>query len=178
MTLFERLMIWTSTAVMGLSGVIYAVMKYFMSTDDPYAVVNHPLQPLVLKIHIVAAPVFVFAVGAVFTRHIWKQWRNGVDQGRRSGVWSMLTIFPMIVSGYLIQTVTVESVLFWLVAVHLVTSAVFLAGYAIHQVVTPNAAERKNQNGDMPLLLKKGRTSPAHGGRGDLAEKGRSIPFS
>ena len=156
MTLFERIMLWSSTAVMGLSGLVYAAMKYLMSNDDPYAVINHPLQPLVLKIHIVAAPVFVFAIGAVFVRHIWKQWRSGVGRGRRSGLWLMLTIFPMIISGYLIQTVVVENVLFWLVAVHLITGTVYITGYAIHQVVTPKASERQKRNGDMPLLLKKG----------------------
>ena len=169
MTLFERLMLWISTAVMGLSGLIYAAMKYLMSTDDPYAVINHPLQPLFLKIHIVAAPAFVFAVGAVFMRHIWRQWRSGVARGRRSGLWSMLTIFPMILSGYLIQTVTLEGLLFWIIAIHLITGAIYLVGNGIHQVVTPRA-------GDMPLLLKKGRTSPGAGR--DLAEKDRSIRIS
>ena len=142
MNLFERVMLWGSTAAIALSGVVYAVMKYFMSTDDPYAVVNHPLQPLVLKIHIVAAPLFVFAVGAVFVRHIWKQWRSGVAQGRSSGLWLMLTIFPMVLSGYLIQTVTTESLLFWLVAIHLITGTIYIAGYAIHQVVIPRVQKR------------------------------------
>jgi uncharacterized membrane protein YfcA len=135
MTLFERIMLWGSTLLVGASGVVYGVMKYFMTTDDPYAVINHPLQPLFLKIHIVSAPLLVFAVGIVFTQHIWKQYRSDLQRSRRSGVWLLMALAPMVLSGYLIQTVTGKRVLFWLVAVHLATSVIYLLGFGAHQVV-------------------------------------------
>ena len=144
MTLFERVMLWGSTILVGASGVVYAVMSYFMTTDDPYAVINHPLQPLFLKIHIVTAPLLVFAVGTVFTRHIWKQWRSGPQRGRRSGLWLMLAFAPMILSGYLVQTVTRESVLYWITAIHLATSIIYVLGFSAHQAL--NVIHERRQN--------------------------------
>jgi hypothetical protein len=133
MTRFERWMLLGSLALAGVSGGIYAWMKYLMATDDPYAVVNHPLQPLMLKVHIVTAPLLVFAIGLVFMQHVYRQWRSGRPAGRTSGLVTGLVAFPMILSGYLIQTVTSEALLKWLVVVHLVTGAAYLVGFTVHR---------------------------------------------
>ena len=68
--------------------------------------INHPLEPWFLKSHIVFAPVFVFAIGLIVTRHIVPHIREGVDRGRRSGLAMVWMLLPMAVSGYLIQVVT------------------------------------------------------------------------
>lgn len=133
MSFFERVMLWGSSLLVGISGVIYAAMKYLMASNDPYAVINHPLQPLILKIHIVTAPLLVFAIGAVFVRHIWEQWRAGRQRGRLSGLATMLTFAPMVFSGYLIQSVTHESWLSAMIATHLVTGIAFLLGFLAHR---------------------------------------------
>jgi len=117
-------------------------MKYLMTGDDPYAVINHPLQPLILKIHIVTAPLLVFAIGAVFIGHIWEQWRAGLRRGRISGLATLLTFAPMVFSGYLIQSVTHESWLSAMVVVHLVTGGAFLLGFLAHQVALALRARR------------------------------------
>jgi hypothetical protein len=145
--LFERIMLWGSSLAVGVSGIVYAWMKYFMTSPDPYAVVHHPWQPFVLKLHIVSAPVLVFAVGLVFTRHIWKQWRSGLAAGRASGLSIVLTVVPMVLSGYLIQTVTQENWLFWLVAVHLTTGAAYLVGFTTHQVSLTIRERKKGSSG-------------------------------
>lgn len=133
MTTTEKLLLWGSTALVGGTGLVYAWMKYLLTPADPYAAVHHPLQPLVLKIHLVAAPFLVFAVGLVFTQHIWKQLRSGLKRGRRTGTGTILTLVPMVLSGYLIQAVTSESWLWWLAAVHLTTGTLFVVGFAAHQ---------------------------------------------
>ena len=53
------------------TGVAYGWMKYAMRSDDPFAVVNHPLQPFLLSAHVVIAPLLVFGFGWVFADHIW-----------------------------------------------------------------------------------------------------------
>ena len=68
--------------------------------------IHHPLQPLVLKLHVLSAPVLVFALGVVYTRHVVRQWRSGRSAGRSSGVGIVSTLLPMVLSGYLIQTVS------------------------------------------------------------------------
>jgi hypothetical protein len=76
-TPFERLSLWISTLLVGGSGVVYAIMKYLMTTDDPYAIIHHPWQPFFLKLHIVTAPLLVFAFGVIFLKHVWEQFRTG-----------------------------------------------------------------------------------------------------
>ena len=142
MSFFERVMLWGASLLVGISGVIYAAMKYLMTGNDPYAVINHPLQPLVLKLHIVTARLLVFAVGAVFVRHIWEQWRAGRRRGRLSGLATLLTFAPMVFSGYLIQSVTHESWLSAMIATHLVTGAAFLLGFLVHRAVLAVRAVR------------------------------------
>lgn len=128
-------MLWSSTSLVTLSGTVYGWMRYAMTSSDPYSVVHHPLQPLVLKIHIVSAPFLVFAVGLVFTQHVLRQWRSGLKRGRRTGLVTMLAVPPMVLSGYLIQAVTHEGWLWWLAATHLVASGLYVLGFAGHRSI-------------------------------------------
>ena len=146
MNLFERIALWGSTLLVGGSGIIYGVMKYLMTTDDPYAVVHHPWQPFLLKMHVVTAPLLIFAFGLVFTKHIWKQQRSKRPQGRISGFANFLTWIPMVVSGYLIQSVSQETWLWWIVAIHLIAGGSYLGGMAAHRIVIG----LRGREGDQP----------------------------
>ena len=145
MNLVDRVMLWGSALLVGGSGTWLGVMKYLMTTDDPYAVINHPWQPMMLKIHIVSAPLMVFAVGIVFAEHIWKPWRAGLARGRWSGVWTLSTLVPMVFSGYLIQSVTHDSWLNSMIVVHLITGFAYLLGFFGHQIAINVSAWRKQR---------------------------------
>ena len=108
-------------------------MKDLLTQHDPYAPVNHPLQPLGLKVHLVAAPYLVFAVGRVFMQHIWRQFRSGLKRGRRSGTGTILTRVPLALSGYLLQTVTAEGWVGWLAMGHLAPGTLFVLGFVSQQ---------------------------------------------
>ena len=133
MNALERFLLWAGAVGTFATGAAFAWMKYLMTTDDPYAVINHPLQPAMLKLHILFAPVLVFAIGLVFTQHIWKRWRAGRKSGRISGLTTLLTVVPMVASGYLIQTVTGGGLLTALVWIHGVTGAVYFLMFASHR---------------------------------------------
>jgi hypothetical protein len=139
LTPFEKWMLWVSSIVVGITGIVYGGMKYLMRSDDPYAAVHHPLQPWILKAHVLAAPFLVFAVGAVYIRHIVRNWRSGRALGRRSGIVTIVVVVPMIVTGYLIQTVTMPGWLLGIAIVHIVTGLVYLATFAVHQGSTAEA---------------------------------------
>jgi len=140
---FARWCIWIGSAASGLSGILYWWMDHMLEPVSEWAVINHPLQPLVLKAHIVTAPLLVFAIGLIAMDHVWKQYRLGVRAGRRSGVSAMWVFAPMVVSGYLIQAVTSPGWLSLLAWTHLGTGAAFLAGLAAHQVVVPRRRGRR-----------------------------------
>lgn len=134
MSRFEAWAIHLSTLLVGGTGLVYAWMAYLVRPADPYAIVNHPLQPQAQHLHVLVAPLLVFAVGLIWQRHIGPHWSRGVRKGRRSGMGMVLTLVPMVTSGYLIQTAVDGSWRKAWVAVHLIASALWLAGYLAHQV--------------------------------------------
>lgn len=136
MSSWEKHLIWWSTAAVALTGFVYAWMKYLMQPADEWSVVNHPLQPLVLKLHILVAPLLVFAIGLIASRHILAHLRTRVRTGRRSGTGAALIIVPMILSGYLIQAVTHSSLLAVLGYLHLVAGAVYAGTSLAHARAT------------------------------------------
>lgn len=131
---WEAWSVHVSTVLVAGTGVVYAVMRYLMAPADPFAVVNHPLQPTVQHLHVLAAPLLVFGAGLVWRDHVWKHYRQGVRQARRSGLGMLYTLVPMVVSGYLIQTTVTEGWRTAWIAVHLAASAIWLLGYAGHLV--------------------------------------------
>src|SRR5262249_18552710 len=94
-TALERSLVHASTLAVAATGLAYAAFKHLMVNDDPFSAVNHPLQPWALKLHVLAAPVLVFAVGMIFKDHVVAKYRNGVTRAsRRSGVLLLATTLP------------------------------------------------------------------------------------
>ena len=151
MSAFERWLLWCSTAAVAVTGIVFGWMKHFLKSDDPYAVVHHPLQPLFLKLHVLAAPVLVFALGVVYTRHVVRQWRAGRARGRPSGIGIVATLLPMVLSGYLIQTVSSESWLFRVAMLHVGASLAYLAVLLVHQAAAWRASRRPAPREAAPL---------------------------
>lgn len=134
MSRFEAWMLHLSNFLVGGTGLVYAWMVFLAEPADPYAVVNHPLQPQVQHLHILLAPLLVFTAGLVWRRHVWAQWKGGIEERRRSGLSMIFVLVPMIVSGYLIQTATGDEWRRIWVWVHLAASGLWLLGYLAHQV--------------------------------------------
>jgi hypothetical protein len=131
---FEAWFLNLSSLLVGGTGLVYAWMVYLVKPADPYSVVNHPWQPAVQHLHILVAPLLVFAGGMIWRRHAWSQWQGGVERRRRSGTSLIFTLVPMVVSGYLIQTAVEGDWRRIWVIVHLVASGLWLLGALAHQV--------------------------------------------
>lgn len=147
---WEAWSVHVSTVLVAGTGAVYAGMRYLMAPADPFAVVNHPLQPTAQHLHVLFAPLLVFGAGLVWREHVWKHYRQGVRTGRRSGLGMLFTIAPMVVSGYLIQTTVTPGWRTAWIVVHLATSAIWLLAYAGHAV----------------LAVKRWRSARARRGRG------------
>jgi len=142
---FERWIVWTSAAATALTGLAFFWAKYLIEAAEPWAVVNHPLEVWFLKTHIVFAPVFVFAVGLIATRHIVPHLKEKVRRGRRSGLVMVWTLLPMAVSGYLVQVVAPPGWVRGLVVLHVVTGVLFVAGLAGHGIALALRAFRRGE---------------------------------
>lgn len=133
MNAFERWSLWVTSGLTAATGIGYFWTKHLMSSDDPWAVVNSPLEPWFLRTHVMVAPLLVFVLGAITTRHVWRQFRSRVASGRRTGVITGLVAGPMVLTGYLIQVVTGAGWLRAIVIAHIAASFAYVVGLLLHQ---------------------------------------------
>ena len=140
MTRWEARTLYVANLLVGGTGIVYAVMRYLMEPADEWAVVNHPWQPHVQHLHILVAPLLVFACGLIWRGHVATKIRNGngngngngKGNGRRSGPGLLLALAPMVLSGYLIQTTVAESWRQVWTVLHLVSSGVWIVVFVSH----------------------------------------------
>lgn len=151
MTRFQRWFLYLSTAAATVSGVGYFYMKRFMTPTEPWAVINHPLEPWLLKAHILTAPVMLFAVGLITTQHIWRSLKSSLPTGRRTGIAAAATFGPLVLSGYLIQTVASPLALDVLGWGHLALGLVCAFAIFEHRRLV-RGRKRKKARGDLPVL--------------------------
>jgi hypothetical protein len=121
--------------VVAVTGVAYLYMKYLLAPVDPFAVVNHPWQPAMLSIHVVAAPIFIAFFGMLFRSHTLRKLLSPNAGNRRSGWASLLSFSTMALSGYLLQVASSPAWLGALVWLHIATSLIFVTGYSVHLVI-------------------------------------------
>lgn len=122
-------------AVVAGTGMVYFGMKHWLRPSDPFAVINHPWQPMMLAAHIVAAPVLVAIFGMIFRSHTLAKLKSRSAANRRSGWISVLSFGAMAMSGYLLQ---VASSPMWVTAMmwsHVSASSVFVAAYGAHLLI-------------------------------------------
>jgi len=132
MSRVQLLSLHISIALTALTGIVFAWMKYLMKSSDPFAVVNHPLQPHMLSAHVLLAPAMTFVLGWTFANHMWPRIILGDSRRRLTGLSSTILIAPMVVSGYLLQVSTSDAIRNAMAIAHGISSAVFVIGYVAH----------------------------------------------
>ncbi len=120
---------WGLTAA---SGIVYGILKYFATGSDPDSRLAHPWQPAALAVHVLAAPVAVFALGLIFRRHALARFVAEQERGRRSGSPLTYLAIPLAFSGYLIQAMSGEAARRWTGWVHAAAGLVFALAYGAH----------------------------------------------
>ena len=133
MTGFERWAVWSTSVATLVTGTVYLWMKYLLVSEDPLAVVNHPWQPYVLKLHILVAPLLIFSIGLVALRHVLRHLKRNTRAGRRSGLITVGVLAPMVMTGYLIQVITHQGWLEAMAISHIATGLLFGIGLLAHQ---------------------------------------------
>ena len=136
MRAWERWTFGLLSAVIAVSGFAFLVMKYFMASDDPFALVNHPWQPAMLHIHVLASPPLIMMFGILLNGHILRKLRVGQVANRRSGIASLATFGAMVASGYLLQVISAELLLKALVVAHVASGAAFVLTYVSHLLIS------------------------------------------
>lgn len=148
----ERWLLDISNLLVGGTGVVYAVMIYLMESPDEWTVVNHPWQPHVQHLHIVAAPLLVFACGLLWNRHVLAKLSANDPRGRITGLALVIQLIPMVLSGYLIQVSVSEGWRTIWVWVHLVTSFAWIMMTIAHRfrLAEPSSMEAYREADEAP----------------------------
>jgi hypothetical protein len=135
MNRLEAWLLHLSTIVLTVTGAVYAYMHYLMKPIDPFSVINHPLEPYLLNIHIIAAPLLVVAIGIILHSHILFKLENGSPAARRSGVILIPLFVIMAASGYLLQITSgsLNRVFFW---THLGSGGLWALVYGAHHLAS------------------------------------------
>jgi hypothetical protein len=92
----------------------------------------------------------LFAVGLITTQHIWRSLKSSLPTGRHSGRTATYVFGPLVLSGYLIQSLTSPLTLEVLAWVHLVLGIVAVGAIGVHRGTLHG--RRKQRRGELPVL--------------------------
>ncbi|MGZ5428707.1 MAG: hypothetical protein ACXWFS_06845, partial [Thermoanaerobaculia bacterium] len=96
--------------------------------------VGHPWQQPLLKLHVLAAPFLVFALGLFFSGHALVRLKAGEDAGRSSGTGLLAFAAPLVLTGPLIQVLTGDAARQWTGWIHAALGVVYVLAYAAHML--------------------------------------------
>ena len=138
--------------VLAATGILLFIMKYLMENHDPFQLVNHPWQPFMLDLHILAAPGLVLVLGMIYWSHVTAKLRGRSKSNRRTGI-LMLATFPlMVISGYLLQVFAHPALSLLALVLHSVSGAAFAVVYAWHQWLTFRIWLRRRRKREIKTL--------------------------
>jgi hypothetical protein len=106
MSFFERWMLRIGFGLALTTGVAYGYLRYFAQARGEFGLEPHAWQGFTQHAHVLAAPAFLFALGAGVRGHVLGMLRHGVRRGRRSGLMVAALSAPMVLGGFAIQVVT------------------------------------------------------------------------
>jgi hypothetical protein len=120
------------------SGIVYGVMKYFLSGSNPDSRLGHPWQPALLAAHVLAAPVAVFAMGLLLRGHALPRLQRGEPEGRKTGLSLTTAGMPLVFSGYLLQVFTGEALRKGTGWIHAALGLLFALAFLMHTPGRPS----------------------------------------
>ena len=129
----QRIFLHAANVAVCASGLVYAWMRYLAEPADEWAVVNHPWQPLLQHLHVLAAPLLVFAVGLIWSVHVLGKLKNG-RANQAAGIGLMALFLPMVASGYLLQVAVAPGWRLTWIWIHVLSSLIWITAFVIHQV--------------------------------------------
>lgn len=145
----KRLLHLSALAVGG-TGLLWGWMRYFWTPGeeplDPLLLMEwsgtHPWEPWTRTLHLLWAPLSVFAVGVIWQSHVAPRLRKPWAR-RRTGLTLALVFAPMVLSGVLLQTAASDEARRIWVWVHGVTGTLWVLGYAAHMIAGAGGRQRR-----------------------------------
>lgn len=120
-----------------LTGVALWYFKNSVHVGDPYSNLGNPFELLSHDAHIGVAPLLVFGIGLIWSKHVWPRFlqlslpRMGIQKAL-SGFFLFVTTFPMILSAGLIQITVDEKWRSLWIQIHLGASLIWSVSTVLH----------------------------------------------
>jgi hypothetical protein len=113
------------------TGLMDGLLRWFGERAGEFGPEPHPWLGPTQHLHVLVAPLLVFALGVMVRGHLWSRLQAGAE-GRRTGLGAAWLMAPMVFSGVGIQVVTSPAWRSGLGWTHGIASCVFLLAYFAH----------------------------------------------
>ena len=134
MTRGQSRFLHTASVLVGATGIVLFVLKDLVVVEGEFGPESHFLEDDIQAAHILTAPALIFAAALVWQDHVWARIKGGFRVRRRTGILLGSLLFPMIISGYLLQVSYEEPWRELWRLTHLGASFAWLLVYGIHQL--------------------------------------------
>lgn len=134
MTKVERNTIFTINYLVVITSFVYFIAKYFLEIEGEWGPETHPLTIIFQKVHILTVPFLVFAVGMIFSNHVWKRIETGYKKSRNSGIFLLILLILMSVTGYLIQITDNQNFREYSAYIHVAVSIIWSVIFSYHHI--------------------------------------------
>lgn len=132
MSNWEKRVFQALLAAVTLTGFVYLITRYAIENNDPFSVVNHPLEPFAFDLHILLAPFLMFSAGILMRSHAWEKFRGKKPPRRLSGMISVGLFMGMAVSGYWLEVTSLPLLAGALRVFHIGFGIGFVGTYLVH----------------------------------------------
>jgi len=133
LSLWNKRLLYSGTALLFGSGVLWLVLHYFGYTQGEFGNAPHPLEPLFLKLHGAAAMIFLMLLGSLLRVHIPRGWTSEKNRvlGTVLGAFNLL----LIVSAYALYYLANEETRPWISATHWILGLALPLLLVVHIIV-------------------------------------------
>jgi MFS family permease len=120
------------------------LLRWFGQRAGEFGPEAHPWLPVAQHLHVLTAPLLLFALGMVVRGHLQIKLKKG-PEGRRTGLGAAFLIAPMVLSGYAVQVVTSPAWRTGFSWAHGIGAGLFLLAYLGHLFIPHSRSEEAGE---------------------------------
>ena len=105
----SKAILFISTGILFITGVAWLIIHNFYYSETDFGITPSPIEPALLKIHGLAAPIFLMVFGALFPTHISRAFKARINM--KTGLFLLAILFLLITTGYSLYYIGSESLL-------------------------------------------------------------------
>ncbi|HEY3400897.1 MAG TPA: hypothetical protein VGK03_09725 [Geothrix sp.] len=126
------------------TGLMDGLLRWFGQRAGEFGPEAHPWLPVAQHLHVLTAPLLLFALGMVVRGHLQIKLKKG-PEGRRTGLGAAFLIAPMVLSGYAVQVVTSPAWRTGFSWAHGIGAGLFLLAYLGHLFIPHSRSEEAGE---------------------------------